>query len=172
MSRAAAFKRAYRLQWHVSNQKEAFVKVFLESFGFRVKPVGLGALEEDYLNRSGSLPDFAVYHPISNELLFYVEVTGSNVGIVSDEIWVTYDKFRKYNCLRGQYPIYFFYLGLESGKMKKALFIEYEDLYPYSEKKENIKKINIRGNTETFIVTPFSLWKPLKKFIIEVKDLL
>jgi len=168
VSRAAAFKRAYRYYWYLSNQKEAFVKTLVESWGFIVRSVGLGALSNRYVNASGSKPDFAIYHP-DGDLLAYVEVTGGyNIDHSEYEIWITYDKFRKYYKLRREIPIYFVYLGFNENKLSLALWCEYEDLYPYSEKRENIKKIKIRGLEETFIVTPRTLWKPLKKLYHEL----
>ena len=167
-SRARLFKKKYRPYWCLSAQKESFVKVLLESWGFEVRPVGIGSLSEEYIDASGSRPDFAVYN-IYNDLVCFIEVTGANNKVSENtaNIYVTYDKYLKYSDCKT--PVYFVYLGFLKGKLRIAKWLEYETLRYF---KKNIITRKIRGIEETFIVTPRSAWKPLKDLFFELKGIL
>ncbi|MCD6562454.1 MAG: hypothetical protein J7K23_00900 [Thermoproteales archaeon] len=169
MSRAAAFKRAYRLQWHISNQKEKFIELFFRSLGFTIRPIGIGTGSEKYYSESGSKPDYALCY--LGDVIAYIEVTGANKNYRrGQDIYITLDKFQKYYSLAKNIPVLFIFIGLNNGKMEYAGYCWYEDLYPYSEK--NIIERNFYGIPEKYIVTPFKLWKPLHKITLELSKLL
>ena len=165
-SRARLFKKKYRPYWRLSAQKESFVKVLLESWGFRVRPVGLGSLSARYVEASGSKPDFAVYD-FRDELVCFIEVTGANMKVSEKtaDIYVTYDKYLKYQGLVRKIPVYFIYLGFSRGKLSVAKYIDYQTLKYFA---KNIKKRSIRGVEEVFIVTPRSAWRPLRELYYEL----
>jgi len=171
MMRARLFKKAYRSQWHLSNQKEAFIKLLLEGWGFKVKVIGLGALKDKYIDRYGSAPDFEVYDPYEDFLICYIEVTGGNSNITQlSKRWITLNKFTKYYDYARHAPVYFVFLGFNKGKLEVAEYTDYESLYPYAENPECIKKIVVKPNApeEIFIETPAKIWHPIKELYYEL----
>jgi len=168
--RALLFKRTYRFQWSLSNQKEAFVRILINSFGFKCKPLGIGVENRYYVKRIGSKPDFAVLD--NNKVIAYIEVTGGNLNIQpGDELWVQKAKLKKFYKLRKKAKIFFVYLGFYDYKLSIARYCEYEDLYPYCENPRDIRQVDIRGIPELYIATPYSLWKPLSRLRIELAKL-
>ena len=125
--------------------------------------VGLGAGSEEYIKKTGSMPDIAILDPENNEIICYIEVTGSNKGLRDDSIYVTLDKFNKYHSIAKNVPVYYVYLCISHGKLMWSGYISYEDLYPYAEIRKDIVTRNFYGVDEYFIRTPKSLWKPLRK---------
>ena len=169
MRRAERFKHAYKPQWWLSNQKEAFIRLLLTGWGYKVKAIGIGVESRKYSGDTGSPPDFVVLDPFTGEEIAYIEVTGGNRGIESPaELWVSLDKFRKYFSYRAKRPVYFVYLGFLQGKLSLALYTEYENLYPYAEKKDHIRRIKPYGITEYYIATPRRIWQPLYKLQYEL----
>ena len=165
-SRAARFKRAYKPTWHLSNQKEAFVKTFFESLGFIVKFVGLGAGTEKYIGESGSKPDLLI---LGAGVKFYVEVTGANRGYRrGNYIYITYDKYRKYYPIAQHTPVLFVFLGFQQGILQYAGYAWFEDLYPYAEDPDSLITRAPHGIPETYIRTPAKLWRPLKSIVREI----
>ena len=164
MRRAERFKRAYAPSWRLSNQKEYFVAMLLSTLGYRVKFIGLGAGSERYEPGRGSPPDLAVYR--GEELIAYVEVTGANfLPADTSNIYITYDKFRKYHRWAEKKPLFFVYLGFRRGKLVFARWAAYEDLYPYAEDPKSIIHRTTPAGQEKFISTPARLWKPIPSLL-------
>ena len=162
-----SFKQKYAFQWPLSAQKEAFVKVLLESWGFRAKAVGVGTLSDKYTDESQSLPDFAIYH--NNTLIAYVEVTGGNINlknIISDGLWIGLHKYRKYVEFWRRRPVYFIYLGFRKNRLSIARYCSIETVDKYS---NCVKILTIRGKAERYIIIPYDEFKPLHELYQELK---
>ncbi len=170
MSRAKRFKRAYKPFWAFSSLKESFVRTLLEAWGFRVRPLGIGVESRREVKETGSGPDFAVY--LGDELLCFIEVTGPNWHYAPGQpVWVTYDKFRKLHAWHLKAPVIFVFLGFNDNRLVAALYADYETLYPYAEDPRYIVKAAPYGIEETYIQTPYTAWKPLRKLVRELLPL-
>ena len=160
--KAKKFKRAYRLEWRLSNQKESFIKLWLESLGFQVRPLGLGCMEEKRKRRSGSLPDFSVWR--GSKFVCFIEVTGSNFFKYSDEKYIIYDKIRKFSELARQRNarVYFVYLALHKGRLRAAFYIDLNTALKYAINSDFHRFLKTRwGTEEHFVYIPNQAWKPL-----------
>ena len=168
-NRARRFKAIYRESWRLGNQKEAFVKTLLESWGFYVKNIGIGVMREEYVRQVVSLPDFAVYIPGDKDIVAYVEVTGGRNVEIGENLWVCASKYDKYFSLARDRPVYFIYIGFKDGKMNFIRYCNYNTLKKYA---DNIKTVKIRGIIEHYIVTPFSAWNKIKYLYNELRGLI
>jgi len=167
--KAKRFKKAYRLEWKLSNQKEAFVKLWLESLGFQVRACGLGALEERRKRKSGSLPDFSVWK--NNRLIAFIEVTGSNFYKEGDERYIIYDKIRKFYLLRIErgVEVFFVYLALWKGRLRAAYYVSLETALKYFDDERYHRRLKTRwGTEEHFVHIPNHEWKPLSLLVKEL----
>ena len=164
--KAKHFKKAYQLEWYLSNQKEAFIKLLFESLGFEIKPIGLGVMSDKRERDSGSLPDFAVYH--KGEVLCYIEVTGDNFYRDGEEKYITYAKINKFKKLNA--PVFFIYLGLRKGKLVEAKYCSLRAALKYAENKNYWRFIKTKwGTEEHFVYIPEEEWKPLSDLVHSVK---
>jgi len=167
--KAKKFKRAYKLEWKLSNQKEAFIKLWLESLGFQVRACGLGALEERRKRKSGSLPDFSVWK--NNRLVAFVEVTGSNFYKEGDERYIILAKISRYYRLarKRQVPVYFVYLAFHRGKLRAAYYVDIRTALHYANNPDHHRIFITRwGTEEHFVWIPNSEWKPLSLLVKEL----
>jgi len=158
-----SFKKLYSFEWKISAQKESFVKVLLESWGLRVRAVGIGTLNDRYLNDFISEPDFEVYY--ENDLIAYIEVTGANLKINKhDNLWIAVHKIDKYNILLLNRPVYIVYMGFNRNRL---MFIKYLGLNEVKKFEKNIIIKKIRGRCEKYIAIPYSRWHPIKELYRE-----
>ena len=166
-----SFKKLYSPFWKISAQKEAFVKCLLESWGLEVKPIGVGTMSVDYVDDYGSMPDFAVLYPSDKSVLAYIEVTGGNLKILPGlNLWITVDKYLKYNPLYRNHPVYFIYLGFNQNRLSFTKYLPINIIDKYASK--NIVEKIIRGRKERFIAIPFSIWRDLKELYLEFLQVL
>ena len=167
--KAKRFKKAYRLEWKLSSQKEAFVKLLFESLGFKVVPYGLGVMEERTKNTVGSRPDFKILDSQGN-VLFYVEVTGDNFYRKGKEKYITYDKVKKYRFIKE--PVLFIYLGLKDGKLVEACFTDLRSVLKYAANRMYHRYKETKwGTIEHFVYIPEFEWKPLNELAHELKTM-
>ncbi len=168
-SKAKRFKRAYRLEWKLSNQKESFIKLLFESLGFQVRTTGLGVMEDGYKKESGSKPDFLILW--NNSKLCYIEVTGDNFYDHSKEKYIIADKIRKALFIEAAegLPTIFIYLGLKNGKLVEACFVDLRQAEKYyaDEKYHRFYKTKW-GTEEHFVYIPDSEWRPLSNLVFEL----
>jgi len=164
--KAKRFKKAYRLEWRLSNQKEAFVKLLFESLGFGVIPYGLGVIDEKMKRRSGSLPDFKIVDE-KGDVIAYLEVTGSNFHKKGEEKYIIFDKIRKFSMLDA--PTFFVYLGMKNGKLVEAKYVSLRQTLRYAVNKLYHRYKQTRwGTIEHFIYVPDDAWQSLNDLVQEL----
>ena len=170
MQKLNAFQEIYRYQWRLSNLKESFVKLFLESHGYEVRPLGRGVMNPNVVKASlkiKAVPDFAVYY--QDYFIAFVEVTGANsyydprMGV-----WINLTKAELANKVDS--PYFFVCLFISRKILRKAVFVDKSAVIYHYEAQDIIRR-KIKGVTHKFVHIPWRETKPLKDLPSELEKL-